>query len=58
MPDYPGEVPPAHALPSTPELSYGLGHGVEIGLYLPSIVNAEGQVDLAGLKARLKWPPF
>ena len=44
VPDYPGEVPPAHALPSTPELSYGLGHGVETGLYLPSIVNAEGQV--------------
>ena len=57
MPDYPGELPPAHALRSTPELSYGLDHGLEAGLYLPSIGGAEGQVDLAGLKARLKWLP-
>ena len=57
-PDYPGEVPPVHALRTTPELSYGLGRGLEAGLYLPTIVDAAGHVDLAGLKARLKWLPF
>ncbi len=57
-PDYPGEVPPRHALRTTPELAYGLGHGLEAGLYLPAIVDASGHFDLAGLKARLKWLPF
>ena len=56
--DYPGEVPPLHALRSTPELAYGLGRGLEAGLYLPTILNANGHFDLAGLKVRLKWLPW
>jgi hypothetical protein len=57
-PDYPGEVPPAHALRTTPELAYGLGRGLEAGLYLPTIVDSSGHFDAAGVKARLKWLPF
>ena len=48
-------APPLHALRSTPELAYGLGHGREAGLYLPTIVGANGHFDLAELKVRLKW---
>lgn len=56
--DYPGEVLTHHGLRFTPELSYGLGHGLEAGLYLPAAINANGHADLAGLKLRLKWLPF
>jgi hypothetical protein len=57
-PDYPGEVPPQHALRLTPEFSYGLTHDIELGLYLPMLFNPQGHFDLAGLKLRLKWLPL
>lgn len=54
----PGEVPPRHALRSTPELACGLGHGWEVGLYLPSLLDANGHFEVAGLKVRLKCLPW
>jgi hypothetical protein len=55
--DYPGEVPPGHAWRVTPEFSYGLSREVELGLYLPTLRDAQGHFDVAGLKLRLKWLP-
>lgn len=57
-PDYPGEVTPQHGLRITPEFSYGLGHGLEAGLYLPVNTQSGGKTELAGLKLRMKWLPF
>jgi len=57
-PAYPGAVPPNHGWRLTPELSYGLGHDLEAGLYLPTTTNAEdGQYYFGGVKLRLKWIP-
>jgi hypothetical protein len=56
--DYPGEVPPQHAWRITPEFSYGLTDTVELGLYVPTIFDADGRYDVAGLKLRLKWLPL
>ena len=58
MPEEPGQASQRHALRITPELAYGLGHGWEAGLYLPSIADANGRFNLAGLKARMKWLAF
>jgi len=41
----------------TPEFAYGLGHGLEAGLYLNSVVS-NGQWNYAGYKVRMKWLPF
>jgi hypothetical protein len=57
-PDYPGELPPQHGLRITPEFSYGLSRDVELGLYLPTVLDPQGRYDLAGLKLRLKWLPL
>lgn len=57
-PAYPQEVPTDHGLRVTPELSYGLGHQVDAGLYLPVAHGADGGTRLAGVKLRLKWLPL
>jgi hypothetical protein len=57
-PDYPGEVTPWHGLRVTPELSWGLGRGMDWGLYLPFVRSAEGDYWFAGPKVRLKWLPL
>jgi hypothetical protein len=57
-PSYRGEVPANHALRLTPELSYGLSRDWEAGLYLPMILDQNGDFNLAGAKLRLKWLPF
>jgi hypothetical protein len=58
-PAYPGAVPPAHGWRITPEFSYGLGHDLEAGLYLPTATNAQdGQYYWGGVKLRLKWMPL
>jgi hypothetical protein len=58
LPNYPGEVPPLHALRLTPEFSWGLTRTTELGLYLPTVRRPDGSYDLAGGKVRLKWLPL
>ena len=57
-PDYPGEITPQHGLRFTPEISYGLTRTLEAGLYLPAQRTADGALDFAGAKLRLKWLPI
>jgi hypothetical protein len=56
-PEYPGEIPPAHALRATPEFSWGLTDTLEAGLYLPALLDRNQRFYLAGTKLRLKWIP-
>jgi len=56
-PGYPGEVPTFHGLRVTPEISWGLGHDMDWGLYLPFVRSAEGAYWFAGPKLRFKWLP-
>lgn len=56
--DYPGEVPPRHALRITPEFSYGLSRDWEAGLYIPTVLDAERNLNAAGFKVRMKWLPL
>ena len=49
-PDYPGDVPPYHGLRITPEFSWGLGHDLDWGLYLPTTTDAQGHYHLGGAK--------
>lgn len=58
FPNYPGEVPPLHALRMTPEFSWGLTRTLELGLYTPTVVRPDGHFDLAGGKLRAKWIPL
>ena len=57
-PDYAGEVPTHHGLRVTPEISWGLGHDMDWGLYLPFVRGADGATFFAGPKFRLKWMPL
>ena len=57
MPDYPGEIPPAHATRMTPEFSFGLSDTLEAGLYLPALMDREHRLYFGGTKLRLKWLP-
>jgi hypothetical protein len=57
-PDYPGEVTPRHGLRITPEISWGLGHDMDWGVYLPFVRSAEGTAYFAGPRFRLKWLPL
>ena len=57
-PDYPGEVTPWHGVRVTPEISWGLGHDLDWGVYLPFTRTAEGTVYFAGPRFRLKWMPL
>jgi len=54
-PDFPGEVVSAHGYRATAEFAYGLGHGLEAGLYLPTLVEPHGGFQVAGAKLRMKW---
>lgn len=56
--NYPGEVPPLHALRVTPEFSWGLTRTTELGLYVPTVLRPNGTYDVAGSKIRLKWLPL
>ena len=57
-PDYPGEVPTHHGVRVTPEISWGLGHDMDWGLYLPFVRAADGSTVFAGPRFRLKWMPL
>jgi hypothetical protein len=41
-PDYPGEITNNHGFRFTPEFSYGLTSDVELGLYLPMLIDGSG----------------
>lgn len=56
-PDYPGEVTPYHSWRLTPEFSYGLGHGLEAGMYIPTAIDPDGTFYAGSFKLRLKWVP-
>src|SRR5258707_4971042 len=58
VPDYPGEVVPAHHFRLTPGFSYGITRTWEAGLYLPSSFDSSGHGSLGGWKLRLKWLPL
>jgi hypothetical protein len=55
-PSYPGEVMNNSNTRITPEYAYGLGHDLEAGFYLNTVVN-NSTWNYAGAKARLKWLP-
>ena len=57
-PDYPGEITNNHGFRFTPEFSYGLTSDVELGLYLPMLVDGMGDYHFVGVKYRLKWLPI
>lgn len=57
-PDYEGDLPPYHGWRVTPEFSWGLGHDLDWGLYLPSATDGHGNWYLGGAKLRLKWLPL
>ena len=57
-PNYAGDVPPYHGVRFTPEFSWGLGHGFDWGLYLPSTTDADGNYHFGGAKLRVKWLPI
>lgn len=57
VPDYPGEVTPAHGWRVTPEISWGIAPDWDWGLYLPFVRSSDGAVDFAGPRVRLKWLP-
>src|SRR5262245_51049606 len=57
-PDYPGEITNNHGFRFTPEFSYGLTSDVELGLYLPMLVDGSGDYHFVGVKYRLKWLPI
>jgi hypothetical protein len=56
-PSYPGEVMNNSNTRITPEYAYGLGHDLEAGLYINSVVN-NSTWNYAGAKVRLKWLPY
>ncbi len=57
-PGYPGEVTNYHGLRVTPEISWGLGHDMDWGVYLPFVRSADGSTFFAGPRFRLKWMPL
>jgi len=56
-PDYPGAVINQGNTRITPEFAYGLGHGLELGAYLNTVL-VNGDLNYAGFKGRLKWLPI
>lgn len=55
-PDYPGAESALHRWRVTPELSLGVGHGFELGAYLPLATLArDGTARVQGAKMRVKW---
>ena len=56
--DYPGDSPPHRGLRLTPEFSYGINKTLEAGLYVPTVLESNGNYSAAGVKLRLKWLPL
>lgn len=54
--DYPGAESALHRWRLTPEFSLGLGHGFELGAYLPlATIAPDCVLRLEGAKMRIKW---
>lgn len=54
--DYAGEQSSLRRFRLTPELSLGLGHGFELGVYVPlATLDRTGRLGADGAKVRLKW---
>ncbi|KRH78254.1 hypothetical protein FERRO_12350 [Ferrovum sp. JA12] len=51
----PGELANLHQLRNTYELSYGIDGHFEAGLYLPFVHEAQGPIEFAGPRVRMKW---
>ena len=47
-----------HGVRITPEFSWGLGHGFDWGLYLPTTTDSDGHYYFGGAKLRVKWLPI
>jgi hypothetical protein len=56
-PGYPGEIVADRGVRLTSEFAYGLTRDLEAGAYLPFLIDAAGDPELAGFKLRLKWVP-
>jgi hypothetical protein len=56
--DYPGEITNNHGFRFTPEFSYGVRSDLELGLYLPMLIDESGDYRYVGIKYRLKWLPL
>ena len=56
-PDYAGDLPPYRGWRITPEFSWGLGHDLDWGWYLPGATDEHGNGYLGGAKLRVKWLP-
>ena len=54
---YPGEVMNPVNVRITPEFAYGIGHDLELGLYVNSVMVGT-QWNYAGFKGRVKWLPI
>ena len=52
-----GSLPNTASTRFTPEFAWGLGHGLEFGLYTPAVVENGGEPRAAAFKLRLKWVP-
>jgi hypothetical protein len=55
IPLYAGEISTNHQSRITPEFSYGINDQWEAGLYLPTVLDSQAQMSLAGQKLRMKW---
>lgn len=54
-PDYPGEIPPAHAWRFVPSVAYGLAPGLEAGMSVPTAWSARATGARSGAKVNVKW---
>lgn len=52
---WPQQQPSRHMFRLTPEISYGIGHNMDVGLYLPLIKGVGDDFRLDGLKFRFKY---
>jgi hypothetical protein len=57
-PDYDGDLPPYRSTRITPEFSWGLGHDMDWGVYLPTAIDRDGHWYASGAKLRYKWIPL
>ena len=55
VPDYPGAQAPRHVFRVTPEFSYGLTPNLELGLYVLTSRDTNGNSTVDGQKLRLKY---
>lgn len=57
-PEFPREIPPAHGWRMAPEITYGVGHDIEVGTTLPFVHGPVGGIRSAGARVAVKWNPI